>query len=77
MSSEVQSIQEWVQRESSAIDELLQEVRKVIVGQRYMLERMMIGLLADGHLLLEGVPVRIWDRKDERANGDHEKGQES
>ena len=56
MSSEVQSIQEWVQRESIAIDELLQEVRKVIVGQRYMLERMMIGLLADGHLLLEGVP---------------------
>jgi len=56
MSSDVQSIQEWVQRESGPIDELLQEVRKVIVGQRYMLERMLIGLLADGHLLLEGVP---------------------
>jgi MoxR-like ATPase len=56
MSTDVQSVQEWVQRESSGIDELLGEVRKVIVGQRYLLDRMMIGLLADGHLLLEGVP---------------------
>jgi len=56
MSSDVQSIQEWVQREAGAVEELLAEVRKVIVGQRYLLDRMMIGLLADGHLLLEGVP---------------------
>jgi MoxR-like ATPase len=56
MSTDVQSVQEWVQRESGAIDELLSEIRKVIVGQRYLLDRMMIGLLADGHLLLEGVP---------------------
>ncbi len=56
MSTDVQSVQEWVQRESAAIDELLTEVRKVIVGQRYLLDRMMIGVLADGHLLLEGVP---------------------
>jgi len=38
------------------VERLLGEVRKVIVGQRYLLDRMMIGLLADGHLLLEGVP---------------------
>jgi MoxR-like ATPase len=56
MQQDVQSVQEWVQRESVVIDTLLAEVRKVIVGQRYLLERMMIGLLADGHLLLEGVP---------------------
>ena len=53
---EVQEVQEWVQREAAVIERLLSEVRKVIVGQRYLLDRMMIGLLADGHLLLEGVP---------------------
>jgi len=53
---DVQAVQEWVQRESAVVERLLTEVRKVIVGQRYLLDRMMIGLLADGHLLLEGVP---------------------
>jgi len=56
MHSDVQSVQEWVQRESAVVERLLAEVRKVIVGQRYLLERMVIGLLAGGHLLLEGVP---------------------
>ncbi len=55
MSSDVQSIQEWVQRESTVVDELLTEVRKVIVGQRHLLDRMVIGMLNGGHLLLEGV----------------------
>ena len=53
---EVREVQEWVQRESAVVEGLLSEVRKVIVGQRHLLDRMMIGLLADGHLLLEGVP---------------------
>jgi MoxR-like ATPase len=53
---DVQAVQEWVQRESAVLDRLLGEVRKVVVGQRYVLDRMAIGLLADGHLLLEGVP---------------------
>jgi MoxR-like ATPase len=53
---EVREVQEWVQRESASIDKLLTEVRRVIVGQRYLLDRMLIGLLSDGHLLLEGVP---------------------
>jgi len=53
---DVQAVQEWVQRESATIERLLTEVRKVIVGQRYLLDRMVIGLLAEGHLLLEGVP---------------------
>jgi MoxR-like ATPase len=56
MQQDVQSVQEWVQRESEVIDRLMSELRQVIVGQRYLLERMVIGLLADGHLLLEGVP---------------------
>jgi MoxR-like ATPase len=53
---DVQAVQEWVQREAAVIERLLTEVRKVIVGQRYLLDRMVIGLLAEGHLLLEGVP---------------------
>ncbi|MCP3902292.1 MAG: MoxR family ATPase [Planctomycetes bacterium] len=56
MQHDVQAVQEWVQRESAVVESLLGEVRKVIVGQKYLLERMAIGLLADGHLLLEGVP---------------------
>jgi MoxR-like ATPase len=53
---DVQSVQEWVQRESAVVERLLTEVRRVIVGQRYLLERMIIGVLTRGHLLLEGVP---------------------
>ena len=56
MQTDVQAVQEWVQREAAVIEQLLAEMRKVIVGQRYLLDRMLIGLLADGHLLLEGVP---------------------
>jgi MoxR-like ATPase len=53
---DVGEVQEWVQRESAVVERLLSEVRKVIVGQRHLLDRLMIGLLADGHILLEGVP---------------------
>ncbi len=56
MHQDVQVIQDRVQREAAVVEQLLGEVRKVIVGQRYLLERMVIGLLARGHLLLEGVP---------------------
>ncbi len=56
MQGDVQAVQEWVQRESAVVEQLLTEVRKVMVGQRYLLDRMMIGLLTRGHLLLEGVP---------------------
>ncbi len=56
MHETVQAVQERVQRESEVLERLLGEVRRVIVGQRYLLERMAIGLLARGHLLLEGVP---------------------
>jgi MoxR-like ATPase len=56
MSESVQSVQDRVQREAVAVEQLLTEVRRVIVGQKYLLERMVIGLLTRGHLLLEGVP---------------------
>jgi MoxR-like ATPase len=45
-----------VQRKSEFVRSLFAEMDKVIVGQRYMLERMLIGLLSNGHILLEGVP---------------------
>jgi MoxR-like ATPase len=45
-----------IERESQLVGELMTELGRVIVGQRAMLERLLIGLLADGHVLLEGVP---------------------
>ncbi|HUR96382.1 MAG TPA: AAA family ATPase [Gemmatimonadales bacterium] len=45
-----------IAHESRLVDELMTELGRVIVGQRAMLERLLIGLLADGHVLLEGVP---------------------
>jgi len=56
MATDVKQIGELVARESSPIRALLDEVGKVIVGQREMVERLVIGLLANGHVLLEGVP---------------------
>ena len=45
-----------IEQESRLVGELMTELGRVIVGQRAMLERLLIGLLADGHVLLEGVP---------------------
>jgi MoxR-like ATPase len=56
MYNDVRAINEMVQRESAFIEPLLAEVRKVIVGQDSMIERILIGLLTGGHVLLEGVP---------------------
>ncbi|HJL22746.1 MAG TPA: MoxR family ATPase [Polyangiaceae bacterium LLY-WYZ-15_(1-7)] len=53
---DVRAINDLVQRESAFIDGILQEVRKVVVGQEHMIERVLIGLLTGGHVLLEGVP---------------------
>src|SRR5207342_1678922 len=52
----VKVINELVQRESAFVERILAEMQKVIVGQRYMVERILIGLLTGGHVLLEGVP---------------------
>jgi MoxR-like ATPase len=56
MSIDVRAINDMVQRESAFIDPLLHEVKKVIVGQEEMVQRVLIGLLTGGHVLLEGVP---------------------
>jgi MoxR-like ATPase len=53
---DVRALNELVRQESSFIDSLTAEVGKVIVGQSYMIERILIGLLTGGHVLLEGVP---------------------
>ncbi len=52
----IQELNENVQKESEFLNRLLDEIRKVIVGQDTLVERALIGLLADGHILLEGVP---------------------
>jgi len=49
-------VNERITRESAFVDHLFSEISRVVVGQRYMVERLMIGLLGDGHVLLEGVP---------------------
>ncbi len=56
MTTDVRAINDLVQRESAFIEPILQEVRKVVVGQEQMVERILIGLLTGGHVLLEGVP---------------------
>ena len=53
---DIKEINERIQRESAFIDMLNVEMDKVIVGQKHMVERLMIGLLSNGHILLEGVP---------------------
>jgi MoxR-like ATPase len=54
--TDIKTLNERIQRESAFVDLLQMEVSKVIVGQKYMIERLLIGLLSNGHVLLEGVP---------------------
>lgn len=56
MNQDIQAINAKVKEESQFVDKLTQEIGKVIVGQKYLIERLLIGLLSDGHILLEGVP---------------------
>jgi len=56
MDQGIAAINEQVKRESEFVRVLTGEIGKVIVGQKYLIERLLIGLLADGHVLLEGVP---------------------
>ncbi len=53
---DIKSINEKIEKESAFVDLLTMEMNKVIVGQKYMIERLLIGLLGQGHILLEGVP---------------------
>jgi len=52
----ITAINERVKKESSFLEALLMEIEKVMVGQRYLLERLLVCLLANGHILIEGVP---------------------
>ena len=53
---DIARVEERIEEESAFADNLLDEIGRVVVGQRHMVERLLIGLLADGHVLLEGVP---------------------
>ncbi len=53
---DIASINQKIEKESAFVDLLTMEMNKVIVGQKHMVERLLIGLLGQGHILLEGVP---------------------
>jgi MoxR-like ATPase len=54
--TDIKELNDRIQRESAFIDLINLEMDKVIVGQKYMVDRLLIGLLSNGHILLEGVP---------------------
>lgn len=56
MSLNGREIDALVEQQSQFVHDLMRALEQVIVGQRYMLERLLVGLLANGHVLLEGVP---------------------
>ncbi len=56
IAAHVNEINQKVRNESSFVEQLITEVHRTIVGQKYMIERLLIGLLTRGHILLEGVP---------------------
>ncbi len=53
---DIRALNEKIKVESAFVDLVTMEMDKVIIGQKYMVERMLIGLLSNGHILLEGVP---------------------
>ena len=53
-SIDIKAINEKIEKESAFIELLILEINKVIVGQKHMIERLLIGLLGQGHILLEG-----------------------
>ena len=56
LQTDIKELNEKISKESAIIDMLLLEMNKVIVGQKHMSERLLVALLANGHVLLEGVP---------------------
>ena len=53
---DIRELNERIERESSFVDSLVMGMDKITVGQKHLVESLLIGLLADGHVLLEGVP---------------------
>ena len=56
METDIKALNDKIQKESAFVEMLNIEMQKVIIGQKQMIERLMIGLLSNGHILLEGVP---------------------
>ena len=56
LNADIKQLNEKINKESAIIDLLLMEMNKVIIGQRHMSERLLVALLSNGHILLEGVP---------------------
>jgi MoxR-like ATPase len=56
MDTDIQQIQARVETESAFVRNLTDQMRQVIIGQQYLVDRLLIGILADGHVLIEGVP---------------------
>jgi len=54
--TDIKALNERIQKESAFVDIVTMEMQKVIIGQKHMVERLLIGLLSNGHILLEGVP---------------------
>src|SRR6056297_775419 len=53
---DVKELNDRIEKESSFVDMIKMEMGKVIVGQKHLVDSLLIGLLSDGHILLEGVP---------------------
>ncbi len=56
MDAQVRELTAQVEKQGQSLKRLRDEISRVLVGQRYLLDRLLIGLLADGHILVEGVP---------------------
>lgn len=56
ISIQIKELNEKIERESAFIERINREIKKVIIGQKHLIDGLLIGLLSDGHILLEGVP---------------------
>jgi len=56
MDKNIEALNKKIEQESVFVETLTNEIHKVIVGQKYMVDRLLVGLLSNGHILLEGVP---------------------
>ncbi len=56
MDTDIKKLSHKIERESSFVEQLTDEIGKVIVGQRNLIDKVLVGLLSDGHILIEGVP---------------------
>ena len=62
---DIRELNERIERQSAFVTNLMEGMNQVIVGQKHLIESLLIGLLSDGHILLEGVPglAKTWQSK--------------